>query len=337
MKNLVIPYLRILFSLAIVSVVQGNTQESPQAVSVPEQPARVAFASSQNLTERFDIFEIDPGGSGMRLLTPHHKPYWKWNCCPAWSPDGKELAFVSSAVPYFGGSHAGIFIKDLTLDKVRLLLRDDTMCLHDPAWSPDGKHLVFARGLKSRKYMGGLRQYRAELCSGQQLFSINLDGSGLHQLTQSDTNFNARPAWSPGGSTIAYMSGPDLDEGRKADIFLMQADGSNPQALTHGGAKEVNGDPAWSPNGNEIAFCSNRDSSYELYIMNSDGSKLHKVTHGSPNGVRHPSWSPDGRQIVFGTATGKASAIGVLNADGTNARILTNVGWHPAFGKAPGP
>jgi TolB protein len=337
MKNCVDPCLRILFSFAIVSGVPGNAQESLQASSVPEQPERVAFVAAQSPTTCCDIFEINADGSGLRLITREHKQYWRWNSCPAWSPDGKKVAFISSDARVMRASHSGIFITTVAGGDTRLLLRDDTMCPQDPAWSPDGERLVFARGLKSRKTMGRLHMYIGPVCSGQQLFTVNLDGSGLKELTHSETNFNARPAWSPDGSTIAYMSGPSQDEARKADIFLMQVDGSNQRALTHGGAKEVNGDPAWSPEGNEIAFCSNRGGSYELYIMNRVGANLRQLTHGTPDGVRHPSWSPDGRQIVFATATGRAWPIRIVNANGTNLRVLTSVGWHPVFGKAPGP
>jgi Tol biopolymer transport system component len=182
--------------------------------------------------------------------------------------------------------------------------------------------------------MGRLHLFIGDVCVGQQLFLLNADGSGLRQLTQGEGNFNVRPVWSPDGNTIAYMSGPSPDEARKADIFFMQADGSNPQALTHGGSKEVNCDPAWSPDGSEIAFCSNRSGSYELYIMNRNGTNLRQITYSLPDGVRHPSWSPDGRRIVFATA--KAWRIYLVNVDGTNMTVLSRAGWHPVFGKVPG-
>jgi hypothetical protein len=174
MKNLVIPCLRALFSLAIVCVVPGDAQQAPQASSVTEQLARVAFASSESRTVPIDIFEINADGSGLRLLTPHHRPYWNWNCCPAWSPDGKEVAFVSWDVPTLRRSHGGVFVNELAGSNVRVLLRDDKICPQDIAWSPDGKLLVFARGPRLSDFLEGFHIIRPPACTRQQLFSINL-------------------------------------------------------------------------------------------------------------------------------------------------------------------
>jgi Tol biopolymer transport system component len=335
MKNPIFASVRILSILVIVLVAPSKAQDAVPVSHPTEQPSKVAFASSTDVTKRIDIFEINLDGSGLRLITHDPKGYWPWNCCPAWSPDGIELAFVSQDLPTLGGSHAAVLLWESAGGTVRTLFRDNTMCPQDPAWSPDGKHLVFARGLKSRASTGRLRQYRTEICTEPQLFSIHLDGSGLHQLTHDETSSSGRPAWSPDGGTIVYVSRPNSNYAGKADIYLMDADGSSPRDLTHGGLNEVNADPTWSPNGTEIAFCSNRGGRFEVYVMNRDGTRLHQVTHDVPGGARHPSWSPDGRQIVFGT--GDARAVYVMNADGTDARVLVKVGWHPVFGKMAGP
>ena len=334
MKNSVTLQLWTLFSFVMASAVLGEAQLPVPTSSAPGQLSKIAFVTG-NATKRFDIFQVNPDGSGLRLITQHDRAYMNWNCCPAWSPDGKELAFVSSDLPALGRSHAVIFILDVLGDTVRALFRDDTTCLLDPSWSPDATHLVFARGVKSRKFVGHFLQHRTEICIETELFSMGLDGSGLRQLTQDPTASSRRPAWSPDGRAIAYVSRSKAKEAGKADIFLMDADGSNPRQLTKGGAAEINVDPSWSPDGTEIRFCSNRNGGNEVYVMNRDGGGVRQLTHGTRGRIFHPSWSPDGLQVVFGK--GDASAIYIMNADGTNVRVLEKSAWHPDFGKAADP
>jgi Tol biopolymer transport system component len=330
MGNISNLHLRILFILIVVSGVVGNGQTTESMASLPSQTLKIAFVTG-NATKRFDIFQVNPDGSGLRLITQDHKSHMKWNCCPSWSPDGKELAFVSSDLPQFAKSHAAIFILNVMTDEIHALFQDDAACLHDPAWSPDAKHLVFSRGLKSRATMGRVHQYRTETCPQPDLFSINLDGSGLRRLTDNETASSSRPSWSPDNRTIAYVSRPKAEQAAKADIYLVDADGTNQRQLTKGGAAEVNVDPFWSPDGAEIVFSSNRNGNNEIYVMNRDGAHVRQLTHGTPGGALHPSWSPDGLQIVIGTED--ASAIYIMNADGTNVRVLEKFAWHPDFGK----
>jgi dipeptidyl aminopeptidase/acylaminoacyl peptidase len=97
--------------------------------------------------------------------------------------------------------------------------------------------------------------------------------------------------------------------GRDSDIWVMDADGGNQTNLTNSPTTEV--DPIWSPDGTRIAFGRGPDGG--LYVMNSDGSD---VTFLAPNGSAGldggASWSPDGSRIAFG------SDLQLVNADGTN-------------------
>jgi dipeptidyl aminopeptidase/acylaminoacyl peptidase len=84
---------------------------------------------------------------------------------------------------------------------------------------------------------------------------------------------------------IAFVSSRDGN----ADIYVMNADGSNQTNLTKNSADDTN--PAWSPDGRQIAFVSLRDGNEEIYVMNADGSNQTNLTK-NPAGDGCPVWSP---------------------------------------------
>ncbi|MBI1928203.1 PD40 domain-containing protein [Candidatus Poribacteria bacterium] len=98
--------------------------------------------------------------------------------------------------------------------------------------------------------------------------------------------FNLQPAWSPDGAKIAFVSTRDGNN----EIYVMNADGTNPMNLTHHPASELY--PAWSPDGTKIAFVSGRDGNAEIYVMNADGTNPVNLTNHPANDTT-PSWSPN--------------------------------------------
>jgi TolB protein len=123
-------------------------------------------------------------------------------------------------------------------------------------------------------------------------------------------------------------------------IYAMSADGGSQERLTEakGDPSSPRGlffqtEPAWSPDGSRIAFSSKREGSFDVYVMEADGSETRRLTTTSAD-EGDPTWSPDGRRIVF--ARGTSGDLYVVNADGTEARPLvvgaasdTQPAWSP--------
>jgi TolB protein len=81
--------------------------------------------------------------------------------------------------------------------------------------------------------------------------------------------------------------------------------------------------PTWSPDSQKIAFYSTRDGDWEIYVIESDGSQLARLTN-SPGYDGEPSWSTDGNKIAFASDRDGDSEIFIMNADGSNVVQVTH-------------
>jgi Tol biopolymer transport system component len=173
--------------------------------------------------------------------------------------------------------------------------------------SPDGKKVVFT-------------YYNST--TGWQIGTMNVDGTGRTALTTAAENLY--PQFTPDGTKIVYASRTSSDQ--YVDLFLMNADGTNPTNLTH----QVDFSyylPTVSPDGKTIAVNRWNSTSWELVTMNMDGTGAKVILSGS---YLWPSFSSDGKKI-FVTSYTNGQNIAVVNVDGTNVTNLTtsNYDWCP--------
>jgi PKD repeat protein len=227
---------------------------------------------------------------------------------PAWSPDGRRIAFTRS-----GGAATGIYVMDA--DGSNPVQR--TTSGRSPTWSPDGVSLAF-------------------VCTEREdgLCSINVDSVADPVVIWPPTPAprTSFPAWSPDGGRISFTSdyqGYDVF----FDIFVVAPDGSGLTALTSAVHRpHVNEfyQSAWSPDGQRIAlvtcpwgfeYC----SSSVVSVMRADGTAVEWLA--AVSGFARPTWSPDGQAIAFASA----NAIEWISADGSErGRILAD-GHSPAW------
>ena len=163
------------------------------------------------------------------------------------------------------------------------------------------------------------------------IYSVLPDGSGLTRLTSAYDNLY--PALSPDGKHVVFTSNRDNP---LYDIYVMNSDGSNVKRLTITAA--ANDKPTWSADGSKIVFTSTRNAadpnargvgaSWEVYIMNADGSNQKRITFNNV-GEWDPQLSPDGARIVFASDRDHPESswnrdLYTMNTDGTNIHRLTS-------------
>jgi WD40 repeat protein len=117
------------------------------------------------------------------------------------------------------------------------------------------------------------------------------------------------------------------DRDGDSEIYLIDADGSNPVNLTNNPAGDLAG--AISPDGTRIAFTTDRTGNFEIYVMNVDGTGVTNLTN-NPGNDQIAAWSPDGSQLAFNgqewdeTERRSIEGVFVIDADGSEPRQLTN-------------
>jgi Tol biopolymer transport system component len=114
------------------------------------------------------------------------------------------------------------------------------------------------------------------------------------------------------------------------EIYELRESVDNRRQLTNSSGLDI--EPDWSPDGKKVTFASNRekDTGFQIYVMNADGSNQKRVGDVQPGDNSHPSWSPDGSQIAFQSKRetnldpqGNNFDIYVMDSDGGDVRQLT--------------
>lgn len=227
--------------------------------------SRIAFVVANYVDGTGDIFVVNRDGTGLRQLTTDPE----LDDSPAWSPDGRRLAFRS----YRDGHDGEIWVMNADGTGATNLTPTTGTAIVDhrrPAWSPDGAAIALASTL------GG----------DWGIWVMNADGSAPRQLTNTP-ELDAEPAWSPDGRSIAFRRS-DASTG-DSDILVVPAAGGEPVRLTLPGQQRQ---PAWSPDGQKIAFVGQltvRDQP-DVFVMRADGQDVRPVTNPAWGGATEPAW-----------------------------------------------
>jgi Tol biopolymer transport system component len=255
--------LRDVFSVAPDGTGLRNLTRTPDVaethVSASPDGSRLAFVRAGQLVV------TDADGRGARRLAPLALGP-ELVAAPAWSPDGRRLAYTSSV----GCGEVvcktwEVWTVNVATGARRRIAADGL----NPSWAPDGRRLVYAGRLAT-----------GTTARGEPTLSTNVVVVDLRSGRERDLGSGAWPSWAPRGERIAY-----LDRGR---LFVVRADGRGERAVL----SDATSTAVWAPDGRRVAFTRGLD---DVFVVSTEGGRRRRIARG----VGDPAaWSPDGRSLV---------------------------------------
>lgn len=241
---------------------------------------------------RFTLRVADADGEAGQVPLNSNDPI----ISPAWSPDGRELAYVS-----FEEQKAVIYIQDIASGRRRAVanFRGSNSA---PTWSPDGQTLAatLSRG------------------GGSQLFLMGRGGDNVRRLTTS-TAIDTEPVFTPDGRSIYFVS----DRGGGPQVYRTPVAGGAVERVTFAGNYNIS--PALSPDGRALAYISRVGGAFRLHTLDLGGSGGAPLALTDTSDDESPSFAPNGKLIIYASRAQGRDVLMTTTLDGRiKARLVVS-------------
>jgi TolB protein len=252
---------------------------------------RIAYVtdSREEGPQRYRLIVADADGANARVVTASPQPLMS----PAWSPDGRRLAYVS-----FEGSQSAIYVQTLrTGTRQRASARAGINGA--PAFSPDGRMLALT-----------LSQQEGNV----DVYTLDLATQVLRRITENPA-IDTEPVWDHAGRNIYFTS----DRAGGPQIYRVAAEpGGRAERVTFEGS--YNARPRVSPDGESLAVVHLDRDNYRIAVVDIDTGLTQVLSRGSLD--ESPSFAPNGDTVIYAT---RASGEGVLASVSTDGRIRQQI------------
>lgn len=212
---------------------------------------------------------------------------------PAWSPDGRRLAYVS-----LEGKKASIYVQDIYSGQRRQVASYPGLN-GAPAWSPDGNQLALTLSKDGNP----------------EIYILDLGSQQTRRLTD-HYSIDTEPAWSPDGNYIVFTS----DRGGSPQIYRVSARGGNPERITF--ENNYNARASYSKDGQSLVMVTREQGQFRIGIQDLKRGGLKTITRGTLD--ESPTFAPNGRLVLYASKRGRQ---GILAATSVDGQVQQQLAW----------
>ncbi|MGO2007760.1 Tol-Pal system beta propeller repeat protein TolB [Vreelandella alkaliphila] len=247
---------------------------------------KIAYVTAQGLGDnmQFGLYVADADGRNSQQVLTSDQPIMS----PAWSPDGRKLAYVS-----FETERPAIYIQDVSTGQ-RIQATSFDGINGAPTWSPDGRKIAMSLSKDGQP----------------EIYILDIGNRSVERITQ-NSSIDTEPTWAPDGRSLLFTS--DRSGGPQIYEYLLGSGEANRITFTG----NYNARARYSPDGEQIFLIHRSNRGYQVARQERDGGRLVVISETTRD--ESPSVAPNGTMVIFATQQGSNGVLSAVSADGRSS------------------